>query len=243
MPDPARLAEARALVGYHKLHLDAAERTVRLDHPGMQLDLGGIAKGYAADRAIELIRLEGIASALVAAGGDVVVSAAPPGSRGWRVAVAPLTKSSAQRPRRLLLNNAAVSTSGDAEQFVEIDGKRYSHIVDPRTGIGLLGRRSVTVIADDGVTADSLATAVCVLGPVKGLKLVDRTPGTTASLVIAEGRRIRRIQSRGFPAARKAPGRRTPRNPNDSGYFLSNSSAMIVSNSSTAAAGILIIKP
>lgn len=189
LPDAHRLAAARALVGYRKLHLDAVARTAKLDAHGMLLDLGGIAKGYAADAVIALLRRRGIDRALVAAGGDVAAGAPPPGERGWRVSVLPLetTAGGDAAPARqdsLWLRDAAVSTSGDAEQFVEIGGMRYSHIIDPRTGIGLRGRHSVTVVAPRGTTSEGLAKAASVLGPQRGLALVD-TYRSAAALIVS----------------------------------------------------------
>ena len=117
------------------MKLDAAKKTVQLATPGMQLDLGGIAKGYAADEALKLLREKfGITPALVAAVGDIACGDPPPGKDAWAVDIAPIAKS--QKPRTLRLANAAVSTSGDLEQFVEIGGVRYSHVLDPKTGLG-----------------------------------------------------------------------------------------------------------
>ena len=136
----------------------------------MQLDLGGIAKGYAADEALKLLREKfGITQALVAASGDIACGDPPPGKEAWSVDIAPIARS--QKPRRLHLVNAAVSTSGDLEQFVVIGGVRYSHILDPRTGLGLTGRRSVTVIAPKGIDADSMTKAVSVLPQKSGLQV------------------------------------------------------------------------
>jgi thiamine biosynthesis lipoprotein len=131
----------------------------------MSLDLGGIGKGFACDEALRVLAGRGLSRALVSLGGDVVCGDPPPGSRGWEVAMGAAGE-------RLTLANAAVSSSGDAEQFVEIDGVRYSHVVDPFTGLGLTGSPTVTVVAADGVTADALATAVSVLGEERGRSLV-----------------------------------------------------------------------
>jgi thiamine biosynthesis lipoprotein len=185
LPDPKEFAAAREKVGYKKVALDAKAKTVRLLTPGMQLDLGGIAKGYAADEALKLLREKfGIKQALVAASGDIACGDPPPGETGWKVEIAPIAKS--QKPRDLVLANAAVSTSGDLEQFVEIKGVRYSHVLDPKTGLGLTGRRSVTVIARDGITADSMTKAVSVLPPEQALKLVEDTPGAACYIVIPD---------------------------------------------------------
>lgn len=185
LPDPKEFAAARALVGYKNVQLDVVKQTVHLRVPGMQLDLGGIAKGYAADEALKVLRDKfGIKRALVAASGDIACGDPPPGADGWMVEIAPIAKS--QRPRALTLANAAVSTSGDLEQFVEIKGVRYSHVLDPKTGLGLTGRRSVTVIAPNGITADSMTKAVSVLPPEQALKLVEDTPGAAAYVVILD---------------------------------------------------------
>jgi thiamine biosynthesis lipoprotein len=141
----------------------------------MRLDLGGIAKGYACDEAIRVLKKYGIGSAMVEMGGDIVVSGPPPGADGWMIDVpnADVTW------RRRTLCNAAVSSSGDTEQYIEIDGRRYSHIVDPRTGVGLTDRIGVTVIARDGITSDGLSTAISVLGLTEGQSLA-KTYGVTA---------------------------------------------------------------
>jgi thiamine biosynthesis lipoprotein len=183
LPDEGELAAALAKVGYKKVKLDPKRRTVQLLTPGMQLDLGGIGKGYAADEALKLLRERfGLTRALVAAAGDVTCGDPPPDRDAWVVDIAPIAKG--QKPRTLKLANAAVSTSGDLEQFVEIDGVRYSHIVDPRTGLGVTGRRSVTVIAPTGVQADSLTKAVMLMPPGKGLELIEATGGAAAYVVV-----------------------------------------------------------
>ena len=186
LPDPQEMADARKLVGYAKIHLDETRRTIQLMDKGMLLDLGGIAKGYAAQVALEVLRSHGIHQAMVAAAGDIAVGHAPPDAKGWRVGIAPLDNPNAKPTRYLSLTNAAVSTSGDAEQYVVIDGTRYSHIVDPRTGLGLTTHMSCTVIARDGTTADAIATALCVLGPERGLPLIEKQDGAAALWVIAD---------------------------------------------------------
>src|SRR5438128_6342087 len=147
----------------------------------MLLGLGGIAKGHAADEALATLKRYGIESALVAGGGDITVGSPPPGKRGWRIAIAPLEPPGIQNRKskiqNLLLRDAAVSTSGDAEQHVEIGGVRYSHIVNPKTGMALTGRSSVTIVARNCTTSDGLATAASVLGRARGLVLVNATPG------------------------------------------------------------------
>jgi thiamine biosynthesis lipoprotein len=145
--------------------------------------VGGIAKGYACGAAIAVLAQSGITSALVAGSGDIVVQGAPPDLSGWTIGIGPLEAPTAPPRQFLRVKDAAVSTSGDAERFVEIGGKRYSHIVDPHTGLGVVDRSSVTVVARDGATADSLDTAVYVLGPERGMRLVEATEGAAALIV------------------------------------------------------------
>jgi len=183
LPDPEELAAARALVGFRMMKLDPKQHTVELAKEGMRLDLGAIGKGYAGDEAIKVLKREGLPRALVAAAGDIVAGDPPPGAAGWVVGIAPLTDPEGTPKRYVLLNNSAVSTAGDVEQFVEVGGKRYSHIVDPHTGVGILGRFSVTVTAKNGLTSDGLDTTVAVLGPERGLRLVEETPGAAVLFV------------------------------------------------------------
>lgn len=190
LPDPDALREALDRVGYELLRLNGKQRTVELLKPDMQLDLGGIAKGYAGDEALRVLKKHGISRALVDGGGDIVVGDPPPDRDGWRIEIETARKDPKRNaPDLLVLDNAAVATSGDAYQSLEIDGQRYSHIVDPETGLGLTTRSSVTVIAPDGTAADSLASAVSVLGPDRGLKLVDSREEAAARIVqIRNGR-------------------------------------------------------
>jgi thiamine biosynthesis lipoprotein len=181
-PDPDVLKATMKRVGYKNLELNSKDKTVALKTPEMLLDLGGIAKGYAADEALATVGKLGIKSALVAASGDIAVSKAPPGRDGWRIDIAPLP--GAKDKRQLLLVDAAVSTSGDAEQFVEIGGVRYSHIVDPRTGIGLTGRRSVTVVARRGIQADSLTKMASILPADKAVEKIETVEGAAALIVV-----------------------------------------------------------
>jgi thiamine biosynthesis lipoprotein len=198
MPAAEDLAKAVKLVGYKNIKLDAKNRTIQLLVAGMMLDLGAIAKGYAAQAALEVLQRLGIRRALVAAGGDIAVGDAPPDAKGWKIGIAPLKNPEAPPTHHLLLVNAAVSTAGDSEQFVEIGGKRYSHIVDPKTGMGLVGRRSVTVIAKNGTTADALDTALCVMGPERGMKLIESLKDVAALYVMETDKGIVTIPSKGF---------------------------------------------
>ena len=198
LPKRELLAEARAAVGFQKMQLDARRHTVELRVPGMRLDVGGIAKGYAVDEALAVLRAQGVRRALVSGGGDLAVSDPPPGQKGWRIQVAALDVVNAPAPPFVFLANAALATSGDVFQHLEVDGQRYSHIVDPHTGLGLTDHSQVTVIARDCTTADGLATAVSVLGPASGLQLVARTPRTAAYIVRQPQEKIEIHESPGF---------------------------------------------
>jgi len=179
LPDSSALARAGARVGWRHVRLDSVRQTVQLTADRMQLNVGGLAKGFILDRALDTLAAEGISRALIEAGGDLVVSAPPPGTEGWAVGLPGAAPDGETQTVRL--RDAAVATSGDTEQFVEIDGTRYSHVVDPRTGLGLTHRLLVTIIADRGVTADGLATTVGVLGPEAGRTFLDaHYPAATA---------------------------------------------------------------
>lgn len=171
-----QIDSARKLEGWRKVIINKRKSTVRLETPGMQLDLGGIAKGYACDEAIRVLKEHGIKSALVEMGGDIAVSGPPPGKKGWEIEI---TNASDPAHKKIVLYNAAISSSGDTEQFVDIEGKRYSHIADPKTGLGLTTRTAVTIIAPDCTTSDGLSTAVSVLGEEKGQELVKTYPGVS----------------------------------------------------------------
>jgi thiamine biosynthesis lipoprotein len=168
-PDAAALREAVAHSGYRKLRLDPGTRGVTLDDPEVKLDLGGIAKGYAADAALAAISAAGVRSALVAISGDLAFSGPPPGHSGWRIEAG---------GRIVELASGAVSTSGAAEQHLG----PYSHIVDPRTGMGITDPITVTVVARSGIEADALATAISVLGRERGMALAGRRPGVSVTI-------------------------------------------------------------
>lgn len=198
LPEPARLEAARRAVGFRNLHLDARSQTATLQVPHMRLDLGGIAKGYALDAALQVLDAQGLSRALITCGGDMAAGDPPPGQPGWRIEIAPLDLTNAPPPHFVWLVRRGLATSGDLFQRLEIGGKRYSHIVDPRTGIGLTDHSLVTIIAPNAMTADSLATAVSVLGPKAGLALVEATPKVAALVVRRPAETIERFESRRF---------------------------------------------
>lgn len=186
-PESARLERARAAVGFEFLSMDAENRRVRLEKPRMRLDLGGLAKGRALDAALEVLRERGFPSAMVQAGGDIAVGDPPPGRVGWRVEVGRVEHPKAPPGRIVSLANQGFATSGDLFQHLEWNGVRYSHIVDPKTGVGLTNQCLISVIAPDAETADALATAISVLGPDAGRELVATKPDTSFHMVIRNG--------------------------------------------------------
>jgi FAD:protein FMN transferase len=174
LPPPALAAEMRSRCGWQKLRLDPKARTAELLAPDMRLDLGGIAKGYACDEALKTIREKGFPVALVAGAGDMAAGDAPPGTKGWRIEVMPLdAEGGAEKPPAVIVEiaNCGIATSGDTFQRLEIAGKRYSHVLDPRVGEPLTNHSLVTVIAPDCITADSLSKPLSILDPAEGMQL------------------------------------------------------------------------
>jgi FAD:protein FMN transferase len=198
LPTPAELAAAKAAVGWQKLRLYPRTRTVTLLAPNMRLDLGGIGKGYAADAAMQILNGRGLTRALVAASGDIAAGNPPPGERGWKVGIATLGTRTNEIARTVLLQNAGISTSGDSEQFIEIGGVRYSHILNPATGLGLTNRIQATIIGPDATTTDSLDTTISILGVRRGLALADALPHTAALIVTREHGEEQTFTSRRF---------------------------------------------
>lgn len=199
MPDKEELEAALKLVGYQSMVLDPLKKTVWLKKTGMLLDLGGIAKGYAADESLNVLRKMGISSALVAMGGDVALGDPPPNAKGWKVGIAPVLEEGDAASRYMVLSNCAVSTSGDTEQYVELGGKRYSHLVNPKTGIGLSERISVSIVAPHGIDSDSLTKVVSILGMAKGMELVAKVPGISCRVVTRKNDLLEVKKSDNFP--------------------------------------------
>jgi thiamine biosynthesis lipoprotein len=197
LPVPGALAEALARVDYRLVRLHPEGRRVELLKADMQLDAGGIAKGYAVDAALKVLRERGLGRAIVDAGGDIAVGDPPPGAAGWRIGVE-LQKKDAPPERFLSLSRVGIATSGDTRQYVYIGGRRYSHILDPKTGLGMADRRCVAVVAPDATTADALATALSVLDPARGCALADGMPGTAALIVRVPEEKEERHESKGW---------------------------------------------
>ncbi len=198
LPAPEVITEARSRVGWEKVVLDPGAQTARLLVPDMRLDLGSIAKGRALDEALVTLRSHGVTRALVTGSGDMAIGDAPPDRAGWRIELAPLDAPGAPPVRFLSLHNCGFATSGDLFQHVELGGKRYSHIVDPHTGLGMTDHSLVVVVAPDCLTANSLSTTTCVVGPQRGLALVETTRGASARVTRKPSERVEVTESRHF---------------------------------------------
>ncbi len=186
IPDPQQIEEARKKIDYRKIALDQPARTVMLESPDTQINLGGIAKGYAIDRAADLLRKGGLDSFYAQAGGDLYVEGKKPDGEPWRVGIRDPRGPEGRFFARLAVENHAFSTAGDYERAFVKDGKRYHHIIDPRTGYPATASRSVTVWAKDALTADAIDDAVFILGPEKGLALVESLEDCGAVIVDAD---------------------------------------------------------
>ncbi|MEX0779367.1 MAG: FAD:protein FMN transferase [Balneolales bacterium] len=174
LPDDSTMAEFGSKVGYTNIKFNEKDHSVQLTQEDMLLDLGGIAKGYAADEALSIIQEFGISSVLVDAGGDIMLGDPPPDQDGWKIVIPTHNKENRSGYIELTLSNKAITTSGDLFQYVEIDGRRYSHIINPRTGLGVTEAITTTIIAPDGITADAYASALNVMGPSSGMKFAEQ---------------------------------------------------------------------
>lgn len=200
LPSGPEIEAARARTGWRGVRLDVEARTLFLARPDMRLDFGAIGKGYACQRALAVLTARGIESALVELGGDLACSAPPPGRDGWAIELGP--NPGASTGERLIVSHVAVSTSGDREQSIEIDGRRHSHVVDPSTGLGLTNRARVVVIAADGATADALSTALAVKGGAAALDLARATGVEALVEEVFDGER-RVLSTPGFDRLRR----------------------------------------
>lgn len=202
LPPPEYIAAAKLSSGYKNLVLDAKKRTATLLKQDMVLDLGGIAKGYSAAAALDVLKALGYKRAMVAASGDLAIGEPPPGREGWNIGIDSIDATEGKHTRIVSVKNCGLSTSGDTEQYVEIEGQRYSHIVDPKTGLGLRERIGATIIARNAIDSDSFGTAVSVLGAERGLRFIEEKTDTAALIVRQyqgamqqfESKRFRRIK-------------------------------------------------
>ncbi|HLG39931.1 MAG TPA: FAD:protein FMN transferase [Chitinophagaceae bacterium] len=181
-PDKREIKKARQSTGFENLVINEKLKTISLNKPGMKLDFGGIVPGYAAQKIIDYLNSKNIHHALADASGDIVMSDAPPGKNGWSIGINLPESENDLWAKKLELKNCAVSTSGDVYRYMIHNGKKYSHIIDPRTGYGVTSLRNVTIIAKNGTTADWLATACSILSIDKALALAKKEK---AALLIA----------------------------------------------------------
>lgn len=188
LPSDDDIARERGLVGYGRIALDAAGKTAVLP-PGTQIDLAGIAKGYAVDRCVAVLDSLGVTAALVNLGGNIYAMGAPAGARGWTVGIRD-PKGGLETVGTLTLRDEAVATSGNYENFVEIDGRMYGHIIDPRTGRPAEGVLSVTVVAPTGLATDALSTGLFVLGPERGRVAAEALGAVAALYALPDGKGV-----------------------------------------------------
>ena len=168
------LEDARARIGYTNILLNPKAHTAKLLLPEMRLDVGGIGKGYALDAALSALREHGISRALVTGAGDMAAGEPPPGKPGWRIELPPLDVTNRPPTRFVQLRKCGFATSGDLFQRLELNGKRYSHIIDPRTGLGLTDHSLVNIIAPDATSADALSKVASVLGPSTAFPIIEK---------------------------------------------------------------------
>ncbi len=198
IPSDEEIARARALVGYAQVALDKAASTITLP-PGMEIDLAGIAKGYAVDRAIAVLRKHGVSNAFVNIGGNIFAMGSAPGKSGWPIGIRD-PRGGAETVGTLTLRDQAVATSGNYENFVEIEGKRFGHLMDPRTGQPVSAILSVTVVAPTGLESDALSTGLFVLGPDDAKAAVASLPGVRALFAVPHDDEISYVQVGDFGA-------------------------------------------
>ena len=196
-PSQVQIKNKLLLCDFNKIQLNNQDHSIYLPAKGMQLDFGGIGKGYIAQKVVDYLKKEGVTASLVDAGGDIVFGDAPPNKKGWIVGVNQPEKTDDLLPEKLQLHNMSVATSGDVYQFIEHDGKKYSHIINPLTGYGVTSLRNVTVIANNGADADWLATACSIL-PINEAKKLALS--LHAELLITESvnNQLKRNNTKGF---------------------------------------------
>ncbi|MBE3518865.1 MAG: FAD:protein FMN transferase [Firmicutes bacterium] len=190
VPQEEEIRNALALVDYRKVLVDRENSTIFLEAPGMGLDLGGIAKGYAVDKIVSVLRKNGVTSFLINAGGNVYVSGRKPGDALWRVGITdPLADPSGTETYLGIFTGTDISvvSSGDYQRYFEVNGVRYHHILDPKTGYPARGLRGTTVIGVSSTDCDGLSTTLFVLGVDKGKEILSAFPGVGAIFVKADG--------------------------------------------------------
>lgn len=201
-PDKGSIQEALSNTGFDKVHLDSKDQTLQKLDPDLTLDLASIAKGYGVDQIANLIREKGYSDFLVEIGGEIVASGKSMAGTPWKIGInLPDAKAPADQVYKIIgLENRAMATSGDYRNFIEIDGIRYSHILDPRTGYPINNHVvSVTIVSENCTFADGLATGVMVLGPEEGLALINRLDNTEGLIITRdENGVLKDLPSNGF---------------------------------------------
>lgn len=165
LPNTEQINEAKSKIGIEKILFDTNNQSVMLTKKGMRIDFGGIGKGYAEDEMLQILKQNNIHSAMIEAGGNIVLGDAPPNQKGWEVII---------NNKKHLLKDCGISTSGDAYQFVEIDGKKYAHILNPKTGLGFAEPHQISVIAKDGTSSDWISTTVYLINQKQSKKLAKK---------------------------------------------------------------------
>jgi len=186
-PDSALIKNALSKTGYLKIKFDTSTQSIQLPVKGMRLDIGGLGKGYAADEAVKILKKYGIKSAMIDAGGKLALMDPPPGEKGWKIVIS----SGRDSIETIEYSNVGMATSGPTYRYLDYKGKRYSHIVDPKTGIGLLYHVRTTVISPTSVEADALATAFSVSGIKEGKKYIRRFPNNKVWLVETKNGKVK----------------------------------------------------
>lgn len=190
LPTREQLNLAMEHTGYINIRLDSSHKAVLLMKPNMQLDLGGIAKGFAVDEVYRIFNNSGISCLLVDGGGDIRTGIPPPGSKGWKIVL----ENFQEPPKVLYVSNEAIATSGDLYRSVVIDSVKYSHIIDPRTGYGLTHLKSVTIQAKNCTDADVLASVVSIMGPRDGRRFLRKYPDTKAIIIQEEKGKVKQYK-------------------------------------------------
>jgi thiamine biosynthesis lipoprotein len=182
LPDAATARKMTRLINYRNIILDEANGTVFLKEKGMRIGFGGIGKGYAAERAKQTLQERGVKSGIVNAAGDLAVWGYQPDGKEWTIGIA--HPDSAMKPfSYLTVTNKAIATSGNYEKYVMMDGKKYSHTIDPKTGLPVRGIKSVTIISPNAEIADAMATPVMIMGVKVGLDLVNQVKGLSCIII------------------------------------------------------------
>ncbi len=213
LPSPNEVQAALRESGWKSLELNHARKQLRVNVSNVKLDFGAIAKGWIVEQAFQYLKEQGFSQSLVRSGGDMRCGDPPPGKEGWRIEIGRV--SDQEVPDTMLLNNKAIASSGDMFQYLEVDGKRYSHVIDPKSGMGIEGPRMATVVANNSTDADACATTMCILGHTAGMELAKRLENIEVRIVSLEPQEshsnapskpiVRVSTSPQFPIQRRSP--------------------------------------